>query len=101
MPDPTPPTQNSPVPDLTTPPQNSPVPDPTPPPAPVAPVPDITSPATSTPAAVADCHGVKWYDYEDVIDLDEAPSLQWKFPINMVMLSILNLVFGCPGFMPG
>ena len=28
---------------------------------------------------VDDCHGVKWYDYEDVIDLDEAPSLQWKF----------------------
>ena len=27
---------------------------------------------------VADCHGVKWYNYEDVIYLDEFPSLQWK-----------------------
>ena len=32
-----------------------------------------------TPSVVADCHGVKWYDSEDVIDLDEVPSLQWKF----------------------
>ena len=23
-------------------------------------------------------HGVKWYDSEDVIDLDEVPSLQWN-----------------------
>ena len=27
----------------------------------------------------SDFHGVKWYDYEHVIDLDEFPSLQWKF----------------------
>ena len=79
VPDPTPPTENAPVPDLNPPPQNSPVPDMTPPPAPVAPVPDTTSPTTSTPAVVADCHGVKGYNYEDVIYLYEVPSLQWKF----------------------
>ena len=72
-------TQNVPVPDPTSPTQNAPVPDPTPPPTPVAPVTDTTSPTTSTPTVVDDCHGVKWYDSEDVIDLDEVPSLQWKF----------------------
>ena len=42
------------------------------------PVPDTPSSTTSTPTVVADCHGVKWYNYEDVIYLDEFPSLQWK-----------------------
>ena len=28
---------------------------------------------------VADCHGAKWYNSKDVIDLDEVPSLQWEF----------------------
>ena len=28
---------------------------------------------------VDDYHGVKWYNSEDVIDLDEVPSLQWEF----------------------
>ena len=28
---------------------------------------------------VSDCHGVKWHDSKYVIDLDEVPSLQWKF----------------------
>ena len=59
--------------------QNAPVPDQTPPPTTVAPVPDTTSPTTSTTTVVADCHGVKWYYSKDVIDLDEVPSLQWKF----------------------
>ena len=89
--DPTPPTQNSPVPDPIPPPQNSPAPDPTPPPQnsplpdpdtpsdPVAPVPDTTLPTTSTPTVVADNHGVKWYNSEDVTDLNEVPSLQWDF----------------------
>ena len=49
------------------------------PPTHVAPVPDTTSPTTITPTLVADCHGVKWYDYEDVIYLDEFPSLQCNF----------------------
>ena len=51
------------------------MPDPTPPPTPVTLVPDTNSPTTSTPTVVADFHGIKWYDYEDVIDLDEFPSL--------------------------
>ena len=67
-----------PVPYPTPPPQNFPVPDTTPP-LQHAPVPDMAPPNTSTPMVVADCHGVKWYDYEYVIDLDEVPSLQWKF----------------------
>ena len=61
------------------PPQNAPVTDPTQPPAPVSPVPDTTSPTTSTPMVVSDFHGVKWYNSEDVIYLDELPSLQWNF----------------------
>ena len=28
---------------------------------------------------VADCHGVKWKKYKDLIDLYEFPSLQWNF----------------------
>ena len=59
--------------------QNAPVAYPTPPPTTVAPAPDTPSPITSTNTAVADFHGVNWYDSEDVIDLDEFPSLQWKF----------------------
>ena len=82
-----PPTHVVPEPDTTTttrvyanpPLQNYPVPDPAPPPAPVAPVTDTTSPTNSTPTVVADCIVVKWYDSEDVIDLYEVPSLQWKF----------------------
>ena len=72
-------TQNTPVPDPNPHPQNFPVLYPTPPPTPVSPVPDAPSPTTSTPTVVADFHGVKWYDYEDVIDLDKVTSLQWKF----------------------
>ena len=67
MPDPTPPTQDAPVPDYTT------------PTSPVVPVPDTTSPTTSTPTVVDDYNGLKWYDYEDVIYLDDVPSLQRKF----------------------
>ena len=70
---------NAPVPDPNPPPQNIPVPDPTPPPTTVAPLPYTPSPTTSTPTLVADYHGVKWYDYEDLMYLDEVPSLQWKF----------------------
>ena len=62
-------TQNAPVIDLNPPPQNSPVYDMTPSPNNVAPVPDTSSTNTSTPMVVADCYGVKWYDYEDVIGL--------------------------------
>ena len=51
----------------------------TPPPTPVAPVPDTTQPTISTSTVVADYYGVKWYNYEDVIDLDNAPSIKWKF----------------------
>ena len=35
--------------------------------------------STITHSVVADCHGVKWYDSEDVIDSYELPSLQWNF----------------------
>ena len=59
--------------------QNYPVIDTTPPPTPIAPVPDTPSPTKSTPTVVADFHGVKWYDSKYLIDLDEVPSLQWKF----------------------
>ena len=72
-------TQNSPVPYPNPTPKHSPVPDPTPPPTYVAPVPDTPSHTTSTLTVVVDFHGVKWYDSEDVIDLDEVPSLQWNF----------------------
>ena len=59
--------------------QNPPVPDTTPPTTTVAPVPDTPPHTTITPTLVSNCHGVKWYNYKDVIDLDEVPSLQWKF----------------------
>ena len=62
-----------------TPTKHSPVPDPNPPPNPVAPVNDTPPPTTSTPTVVADCHGVKWYDYKYLIDLDEVTPLQRKF----------------------
>ena len=42
-------------------------------------VPDTTLPNSITPTVVADYHGVKWYSSRDVIDLDEVPSLQFKF----------------------
>ena len=58
-----PPPQNAPVPDPNSPHQNAPVPDLTPLRAPVVPVPATFSPNTSTPALVADCHGLMWYDY--------------------------------------
>ena len=72
-------TQNAPVPDPDLPPQNSSVSDLNPPLTNVAPVPDTPSPTISTPTVVVDCHGVKWYNYEDVIYLYELPSLRWKF----------------------
>ena len=59
--------------------QNYPAPDPNPHPTLVAPVPDTPPHTTSTPTVVADCHGVKWYNSKDIIDLDEVPSFQWKF----------------------
>ena len=68
--------QNSPVPGMTPPPQNAPVHDLTSPPTHFAPVPDTPSPTTSTPTVVSDCHEVKWYDYEGVLNLDEVPSRQ-------------------------
>ena len=52
-------TQISPVPDQTPPPQNSPVPDLTTPTTPVDPVTDTIAPTISTPAVVADYHGLK------------------------------------------
>ena len=82
VPDPTPPDTvpaNPPTP-------VDPVPDPTPPitipanpPTENSPVPDTPPPTHITPTLVADCHGLKWYDSKDVIDLDEVPSLQWNF----------------------
>ena len=56
--------------------QNYPVPYPTPRPTHVAPISDTPSPTTIIPMVVDDCHGVKWYDSKDVIDLNEVPSLQ-------------------------
>ena len=76
--------------------QNLPVPDLNPLPTHISPVPDTHSPTISTPTVVSDCHVVKWYYSEDIIDLDEFPSLQWNLPINLVIYSILTLVFGCP-----
>ena len=79
--------------------QNSPAPDPTQTPTPVSTIYYTPSPNTSTPTVVADCHGVKWYDYEDVKYLDELPSLQWIFtnkfgdtvyPISGVWVSIFD-----------
>ena len=55
------------------------VPHPNPPPSTVTLGPDTPSHTTTTPTVVADCHGLKWYNYEDVIDIDELPSLQWNF----------------------
>ena len=79
VPDLTPTPQNGPVPIMTPPPQNTPLPDPTPSLGPVTLVLDTTSPTTITHTVVAGFHGVKWYDYKDEIDLDELPSLHWKF----------------------
>ena len=33
---------------------------------------------------VDDFHGVKWCDSKDLIDIDEVPSLQWKFTNKLV-----------------
>ena len=55
------------------------VPDSNPPPSTVTLVLDTPSHTTTTPMVVADCHGLKWYNYEGVVDLDELPSLQWIF----------------------
>ena len=46
---------------------------------PIALVPDTPSPTTSIPTVVAGCHRIKCYNSKDAIDLDEVPSLQWKF----------------------
>ena len=59
--------------------QNSPVHYPIPPPTHVVPVPDTLSPTNIDYTVVSDCNVVKWYDYKDVIDLYEFPSLQWRF----------------------
>ena len=71
--------QHFPVHDPTPPPQKFPVPDMNPPPTHVSLVSDTPSPTTSTPTVVAYCNGVKWYCSENVIELNEVPSLQWKF----------------------
>ena len=59
--------------------ENTPVPDPTSPTTHVVPVPDTLSPTNIDYTVVSDCNVVKWYDYKDVIDLYEFPSLQWRF----------------------
>ena len=59
--------------------ENSYVPDPTPPTTSVYLVLDTPPPTTITPTLFADFHGVKWYYSKDVIDLDEIPSIRWKF----------------------
>ena len=53
--------------------------DTNPPTNPVVPVPDTPPPTTSTTTLISYFHGLKWYDSKYVIDLDEVPSLQWKF----------------------
>ena len=57
----------------------APVPDTIPPTTHVDPVCNTPPPNTSNNKLVAVCHGVKWYDYKTLIDLDKVPSIQWKF----------------------